>query len=292
MALLDKSGFAKSLGLSDDNPNLDKLYAQAQKAENNPLNGPLKVGPYGQTSGGGWITDQESQKLLADAKKSQSDLDAAKLAPPQTDPRYAAALKQSQDIAKQFRNNIPSLATSFDAQIAENQKKQLAVEIQNNTENYNARGLLYSTAREGANAASQQTAAQNTAKGAADVNTQLSGEANQLDTNAANLGMSIAGMNQQIGNTSTEINGKLLDLSLKNQAAQAQGFSDIGKGLGGAAGFLTGLGGKNSTDASTISPDKSSFAGQYQSAPIFNDPSSGMGTGTTPQFGRMTRPYA
>lgn len=186
-----------------------------------------------------WEQDQKNAKNDAQTK--------AELAPPEQDPRYQQLLEQQQTLAKDFRNNIPQLADTFMGQVAEVAKKQLATSMENTRQNYNSRGLLYSTARLGAEASNREAEAGDLATKRASINSNLNDEADTLDKQALDTGFNIATMGQTAASQNTTQQSAYLDQALKNQQQQAASVAGLAKGLGGAAGTAAGLLGKTAT---------------------------------------------
>lgn len=201
-------------------------------------------------------------KKAIDAAVGQGNDTPAPVAPPtpQVDPR----IKQTQDnltkIANDYRTSIPTLQQKQGSILENQSRSSLASAIADNRSNFNDRGFLYSGMKQGADVASAQNEASNLAGEKQDLNTQLLGNANDLDQSAINSGLQIAGVQSNISGAAQGLSDDTLSLALKNMQAKSNSYSDIGSGLGSAIGSLVGsaTGKSPATKISPTSPQTNS----------------------------------
>lgn len=236
---MTKQDFAQQYGYDLSNPYLEQAYNEFSNTSG--ANFSLGTGLPNQGTQAGQFS-QAAQKWEQEKKTAAQDAqDKAKLAPPAEDPRYQQLLQQQQGLARDFRNNIPQLADSFMGQVAEVAKKQLATQMENTRQSYNSRGLLYSTARLGAEASNREGEASDLATKRASINSNLNDEADTLDKQALDTGFNLASMGQTAASQNTTQQSAYLDQALKNQQQQAASLGGLTKGVGSALGTAAGL---------------------------------------------------
>lgn len=245
---MTKQEFAQKYGFHENNPDLDMLYGATSQGQVDPstlLTRPTQPGAMG--------TPQMDPFAAAYGRAKQFEKDAVfndvqqKIhAPPAADPRLQDTVTKMQGIAKDFRNHIPQLAETFMGQVAEVNKRNLANEIDRTQKNYNQRGLLYSTARLGAEANDRERSASDLAQKRYDVNSQLNSEADKLDQNAIDAGVAMASYGQQVAGANTQFTDDFTKALLKRQQNQADTFGNAASGLLGAAGYAGGYYGNKS----------------------------------------------
>lgn len=235
---MTKEEFSSKFGISPGNPLAEAAYQSYLSGMQIPGNG---------ISPGRPVYEQFLDAAREGQKKTdEADAEAARLKAPPIDERYKQLVEGQRKQAEQFRNNIPRVADTFMGQIAEVNKKALANEIDQTRKGYNERGLLFSSAREGAEGAAKTRSAQDLAQKRADVNTELYGQADSLDDQAISSGLNLASQGQQLGNAETEMQGNYLDMALKKQQQDMAGIGAAARGAGEGLGYLGGYYGNKS----------------------------------------------
>jgi hypothetical protein len=178
------------------------------------------------------------------------------------DPQLGELGQEETALATSFQNNIPSMAATFADQVAQVNKANLAASIENNTASYNSRGLLYSTGLQGANSASQESAAETQASEVASENQNLQTTSNSLNSAALGTQEAIAGEENTIGASAAALNAQYLNTALQNQNTQNAAIAGAASGVGSAAGYGLGLLGTASPTASSTSGMQGGVLGQ------------------------------
>jgi hypothetical protein len=248
---MTKQEFQDHSGIWQNNPDFENLYA-ASKQGAVDLNQVL-VQPGGNPIGQMYAKAQQYQKDQEFQRVQQEEAD--KLKAPPVDPRYQQVLEGQKQFATQFRNNIPQLATSLMGQLAEVSKKNLASEIDRTQKNYNQRGLLYSTARQGAEASDREASASDLSQKRSDINNQLYDQANQYDQSAIDTAFNMANQGQQVAGKNAQLEGDYLDMAINKQRQDMNAMSGLGKGVGQGLGYLGGY---------LSSTKQNGIAGHYQ----------------------------
>lgn len=191
-------------------------------------------------------TDYQRKKGAYDAEKHAADVEISNLKP-QLDEEESrikavspfAELQQKQEMrAKEFRQAFPSILDSKLGAARTESRRKIAEGVGNTRASYNQRGLLYSGLRSGAEADVSQDAENDLADTAVKETDALNTQANELDQDAVNTGLTMADVSRNLAGTNSEYRQSLID-SLLNQDKQRQ--AAIG-GLLGTGAQLTGLG--------------------------------------------------
>lgn len=172
--------------------------------------------------GGGVSMDDEVRKMtdivrnnLAQQKKQQ-DL-----------------LQQKQQQASDFRSGIPQLEGTLTRQYQRDSHNQLAQQLAQIRRDSSRRGLFYSGARIGGEAKAEANAGANLAEMRAQLHSGALSQADQLDKEAIDSGITQMEIQQQL-------NDNIYNQALKNLAAKNAGMAGIGAGIGGLAGTAAG----------------------------------------------------
>lgn len=248
---MTKDEFQQKYGIWQNNPDFDTLYngtKQGQLDIQNFIGGNQVVAANDPVAQAYWRAKQYQKDQVFQNVQDQIH------APPPIDPRFQQLVKGQQDFAKQFRNSIPQLADSFMGQIAQNNKKNLAAEIDATQKNYNRRGLLYSTARLGAEQNAKEQTASTQEQQRYDLNTELNQTANQFDQNAINSGFQLATQGQSLAGENTQLQGQYLDMALQQQQQNFGAINQAFKGYGSALGYLNGLNKSSGTSGLETTP--------------------------------------
>jgi len=279
------------LGLSTDNPDsgkvqtavqalLDKGYTTSQinsvisaiqaNPNANAQNINISTGLYNKNLPNDWSLFQG----LSDAQSTAKTWEGNNAG---TSASERGLYQQQVDTAAQFKTNIPKLEYNLTQQAAEAQKQMLATAIEGTKNNYNARGLLFSTAEQGAEAANSQQAAANVEQARAGINQAVENTGNELNQAAIDTGNALTGLNQSATKANTDLTSQYNSLAEQNAALQQQALGAIGQGIGGIAGTAVSA---LTNPAKGAKTPESPFAGLSPAAmtpaPAYN-PSSGLG---------------
>jgi hypothetical protein len=249
---MTRQEFAQKYDIWESNPDFDAIYNQTGQGKVDPASLLGNGAASGPSTFGSVISPFAATYSRAKAYQKNQVFDSVEqqkadsLKPPPVDPRLQETVTKIHGVAKDFRNHIPQLADTFMGQIAEVNKKNLANEIDRTQKSYNQRGLLNSTARLGAEANDRERSAADLAQKRYDVNTQLNQEADQLDQNAIDAGVSMASYGQQVAGANTQFTDEFTKALLQKQQQQSNTFSNAASGLLGAAGYAGGYYGSSS----------------------------------------------
>lgn len=226
-------------------------------SENNPYKKAAESAPL-VDFGSGPLGSNRVNQFRVEADKweaeQQKKAEEEKLKAPPIDPRFQQLVEGQRQHAKEYRNRIPQLADTFMGQIAEVNKKNLAAEIDQTQKNYNKRGLLYSTARVGAEGDARTRSAQDLATKRYDVNKQLEDQADQLDQQAIDSGFALASQGQQLAGQDAELQSKYLDVALQRQQQDMAGLANLTQGIMGGAAYAGGYGSGRSNGTGGYQP--------------------------------------
>lgn len=191
-------------------------------------------------------------------------------------------VSQQVQMAQDFTKNIPQLADTLYGQAENNQKTILASQLEDVTQNYNSRGLLYGAAKEGAKSAAQQQSAASLAQQKSDINNNLESTATNLNDQALNSAANADAFKTSVANANTDAQSSYLNIALNNQQQQSNALSSIGSALGTAGGYVAGTltGGKSAAAPSTSSSGAYGLipSSSYNNWPGSTGAGSGLGT--------------
>ena len=153
----------------------------------------------------------------------------SKVQAPTIDPRLEKLQKSREKEAKSFRKQLPQLEKEQQASASDAARRDLASKMSGIKEGANARGLLYSGLRQGAESAAAQESASNLAAQKAAINARLQGQAKALDEAALSGQIGIQGLQSQQA-----------DINLQDELARRQARTQGLAGLFGAGGQLGG----------------------------------------------------
>lgn len=259
---------SNKLQLSSDNPYSSQMQSLVSQ---------MATDPYSQ----GAKLDPQLMTLMGQAKTWETQNQG-------TSPAQRALNTQITQTATQFQNNIPTLEYNLTAQAAQAQKQQLATAIEGTKNNYNARGLLYSTAEQGGENANVQTAANNVTTAAADINQTVAGENEGLQHGAIANQNALTALNQGGTANQASLTGAYNSIAEQNQALQAQALGAVGQGIGSVLGTGAAALTNPSQGAKPGAPSSLSVSGlqaaESQGLPTYNY-QSGLGAGTPATYG-------
>ncbi len=158
-----------------------------------------------------------------------------------TDPRLSGQVYNGQQqLATDFKNNIPKYQDQLQNNYAQQAKQNLAKGLTQNKRDFNSRGLLKSGSRYGADARATQATNADINQGNQTINQNLNNTLDTLEGNYTNSAYSMAGLNPNLGagllqgqqNTNSQD-------AINNQSLQSI-FSGGGLGLGYLASQLNG----------------------------------------------------
>jgi hypothetical protein len=154
---------------------------------------------------------------------------------PEIDPEVKALRDKQVERAKSFRSGMEGMRQEQQQQAEEQSRRGLAKDIAGNTQNYNARGLLFSGLKQGGEIDAQTESAASLAKAKTDINQNLENQAQALDADALGAASNVAQLNNQNLAMQQQIN-------LQQQQSRNSGL----KMLFGAGGQIAGgyLGGR------------------------------------------------
>lgn len=151
---------------------------------------------------------------------------------PGVDPRFKQVFDKQKQLSDQFRQNLPQLQDQLGSNYARGARQQLAGNLTQVKKDFNARGLLRSGAKQGADASNRNATAFDIAQGRSGINRALSDQADQLENNVLNTGYQMAGNAPQLGQGLLQGTANAINADMANNAALNEIFGGAGKGLG------------------------------------------------------------
>ena len=196
----------------------------------------------------GNFTEDLQAQLDAMGKAQQSKMQAPEA--PTVNPQYQDLLDKQKKIADDYRKNLPEYSKSLGNQYESGARQKLASGLKQTDQDFNRRGLLYSSARVGQEVGQQAQSASDIAAGRQQINRGLLDKANEMDAGVFSTGMGIAG--QDTGSYQLQAQSDIM--SLKNDIYNNQMQSSMLGSLAGGAGSLVGLGLGNFSYGGSIAP--------------------------------------
>lgn len=154
-----------------------------------------------------------------------------------------AELQEKQEMrAKEFRTAFPSILDSKLGSARTDMRRQIADGVNNTRAGYNQRGLLFSGMRAGAESDVGHEAENKLADTAVQTQQELMDQANGLDQDAVETGMTMGNISKDLASTNEDYRKSVIDMLLqKDQAKQSAiggllgtGAQIAGYGLGAA----------------------------------------------------------
>lgn len=149
--------------------------------------------------------------------------------PEQVDPRLKEISQRQLKTAQDYRTNSENLKGQQGRQAGEGSRQNLAKSMTGINQNTNARGLLYSGVRQGAQQAAASDESARLAAQRSQINQQIEDQANQLDTSALNSAYSVQSMQQQM-------NDAAYKQALLNKQNEFSALGSAGKMFGSLVG--------------------------------------------------------
>jgi hypothetical protein len=200
----------------------------------NPYTNPADFGPGGQYGPGS-------------GSNAWQDLGNLQPVAPTINPQYSQLGQVQQGIANQYGNNLQQNQNDLANSALAGTRQQLASTIQGVQSGANARGLLYSGANIGGQAAARGAAAQQAAGQISQANQTGLNNLGQLQQNAINTGFGQAGVNTGQALAGLNYQTQNAQQALQNSAINTQFLGSLGGGLGSVAGAVVGSGLLNSS---------------------------------------------
>jgi hypothetical protein len=138
--------------------------------------------------------------------------------------------------SEDYRNKIGETGDALSHQYNQQAKSRLARSIKDVRGGFNRRGLLRSGMRMGAESGARASSASDMDAYRLNLNRQLLGNANQMDTNALNSGLLYAGAAPSLGSGALAGQQINLDNQISDQRAQQSLYGGLFSGIGSATG--------------------------------------------------------
>ncbi len=186
----------------------------------------------------GNFTEDLQAQLDAMGKAQQSKMQAPEA--PTVNPQYQELLDKQKKIADDYRKNLPQYSQSLGNQYEASARQKLASGLKQTDQDFNRRGLLYSSARVGEQVGQQAQSASDIASGRQQINSGLLDKANQMDAGVFSTGMGIAG--QDTGSYQLQAQSDIMSLKndIYNNQMQLGTLGSLAGGVGSLGGVLAG----------------------------------------------------
>lgn len=221
------------------------------------------------------IEDKMREGLQAQAQNTKAP------EAPTVNPEYQKILDKQKQLASDYRKNLPQYSTALGNQYEAGARQNLASGLRQTDQDFNRRGLLYSSARVGQQAGQQAQSAADISSGKQKINQGLLDNANKMDAGVFATGMGIAGGDTQAYNFQQQSDIMSMKNDLYNELRNSQAVGSFAGGLGGLAGL--GLGQINFSPSSSLSTtesrynENSGYAGSGAAAGVLQGYYNGLG---------------
>lgn len=191
---------------------------------------------------------------------------------PSSAPASDPLLDKQKQIADEFRKNLPTYSKTLGNQYEAGARRNLASNLKSTDQDFNRRGLLYSSARMGQQVNQQAQSASDIASGKQQINQGLLDKADAMDAGVFTTGMGLAG--QDTGAYQLQAQSDIMGLKndILNQQREGQALGGLFGGIGALGGAV--IAGRPQSNSMGV-PDP--LQGYYQfGAPAANSYYSGV----------------
>lgn len=186
---------------------------------------------------GAYLDDFKAGKV-SNLPSGAKDLGAP--AAPEPNAGYQALLDKQKQIADDYRKKLPQYSQALGNQYEAGARQNLASGLRQTDQDFNRRGLLYSSARVGQQAGQQAQSASDIASGKQQINQGLLDKANAMDAGVFTTSAGMAGADTQAYNFQAQSDIMNLKNQLLDEQRNGQAMGSLAGGIGALGGLALG----------------------------------------------------